>query len=137
MNITVGGWFLYAFIVLVVAGLAWMIYSIADDIYDNKIGKAILIGFVFIISMGSLIGLNWYYGNTESGKRAVKTQESNFQQGIKRSVHVYDMNGGLIKTYEGKFDVDYDNDRVIFDDENGMRHIIYYPTGTIIIDEIP
>ena len=23
----------------------------------------------------------------------------------------------------------------IFDDENGKRHVIYYPTGTVIVDE--
>ena len=22
-----------------------------------------------------------------------------------------------------------------FDDENGKRHVIYYPTGTVVIDE--
>jgi len=136
MNITVGGWFLYAFILLIIIGIGTMIYSMAD-LYNNKIGKILLTIIIIAIGIGVMIGLNWYYGNTESGKRAVKTQESNFQQGIKRSVHVYDMNGGLIKTYEGKFDVDYDNDRVIFDDEKGLRHIIYYPTGTIIIDELP
>ena len=49
---------------------------------------------------------------------------------------MYDMNGGLIQEYSGKFDIDYDDDRIIFDDENNKRHVIYYPTGTIIIDEV-
>ena len=56
--------------------------------------------------------------------------------GIQRKVTVYDMEGDIIKEYEGKFDVDYDNDRIIFDDEHGLRHIIYYPTGTVIIDDV-
>ena len=28
-----------------------------------------------------------------------------------------------------------DENRILFDDEDGKRHVIYYPTGTIIIDE--
>lgn len=78
----------------------------------------------------------WYYNSTEAGKRARKTQESNFNGGITRVVKVYDVEGDLIAEYTGKFDVDYDNDRIVFDDENNNRHIIYYPTGTIIIDEV-
>jgi hypothetical protein len=46
-----------------------------------------------------------------------------------------DVTGNLLKTYEGKFDIDYDDNRIIFDDETGKRHVIYYPTGTVIVDE--
>lgn len=47
---------------------------------------------------------------------------------------MYDINGKVIKAYDGKFDVDYDSNRMIFDD-NGKRHVIYYTTGTVTIDE--
>ena len=56
--------------------------------------------------------------------------------GIQRKVTVFDATGNVIKEYEGKFDVEYDDDRILFDDEKGLRHIIYYPTGTVIIDEV-
>ena len=50
------------------------------------------------------------------------------------------INGGVaekpIQKYDGEFDVTYDNDRILFDDEKGLRHIIYYPTGTVIVDEV-
>ena len=36
---------------------------------------------------------------------------------------------------KGKFNVDYNNSRIIFDDENGKRHIIYYSVATVVIDE--
>ena len=78
----------------------------------------------------------WYYNGTEAGKRALKTQESNFNGGIKRRVTVYDVEGDMIAEYEGKFDIEYDDDRILFDDEQGLRHIIYYPTGNVIIDEL-
>lgn len=120
----------------------------------------VLIGFFFVgfgiwigsdggkkdIMIGGLVGLlitffisafvYWYFQNTESGARALKTQESNFNKGIERKVSVYDIQGDLIQEYSGKFDLEYDDDRILFDDENGLRHIIYYPTGTVIIDEI-
>ena len=80
-------------------------------------------------------GTFWYYNSTESGKRAIKDWQSNTTGGITRTVTVYDINGKEIAKYEGKFDVEYDAERIKFDDEEGKRHIIYYTTGTIIIDE--
>ncbi len=61
--------------------------------------------------------------------------KSNTAGGITRIVTVYDVNGKEIQKYEGKFDVAYDSNRIKFDDEQGKRHIIYYTTGTITIDE--
>ena len=49
---------------------------------------------------------------------------------------VYDINGILIKQYDGKFDIETDrNNYILFDDETGKRHVIYYTTGTVIVDE--
>ena len=73
--------------------------------------------------------------NTEAGARALKDQQSNFNAGIERVVKVYDVNGELIEQYEGRFDVETTSSYVLFDDENNKRHMIYYTTGTIIIDE--
>lgn len=78
----------------------------------------------------------WYYNSTEVGKRARKSQDSNFNGGITRRVRVYDMDGDILEEYEGKFDVDYGSERILFDDENNMRHVIYYKSGTVIVDEI-
>ena len=93
-----------------------------------------IIGILLLVCL--VFGQLWYYNNAESGKRAIKSQESNFKGGITREVKVYDVNGKIIQEYKGKFDIDYDDDRIIFDDEKGNRHVIYYPTGTIIVDEI-
>ncbi len=89
-----------------------------------------------VITLTTFLFSYWYFNNTESGLRALKSQESNFNSGIERRVTVYDMNGDIIQTYEGKFDVAHEGDKILFDDENGLRHIIYYQTGTVIIDEI-
>ena len=129
---TVGGWVLYGFIALCVWGFISFVGYEMDD------AKGAIIGLVLGIFINALIliGFLWYYGNTASGARAIKTQESNFNMGIERKVTVYDVEGDIIKVYEGKFDVTYDNDRILFDDEKGLRHIIYYPTGTVVIDEV-
>ena len=45
--------------------------------------------------------------------------------------------GDLIHEYTGKFDIEFnDNERILFDDENGNRHVIYFKTGTVIVDEV-
>lgn len=82
-----------------------------------------------------LISLYVMFG-TQSGQRAIKDFQSDWTGGINRVVTVYDVNGNVIKTYEGKFDIEYDSDRIKFDDEDGKRHIIFYSTGTVIVDEL-
>ena len=78
----------------------------------------------------------WYRSSSASGQRALKDQQSNLNGGIERIVRVFDVNGHLIERYEGRFDVETDRQTyILFDDENGKRHIIYYTTGTVIIDE--
>lgn len=101
-------------------------------------GEATIWGAIIglLISAFLWVGCIFYFGHTESGKRAMKSQESNLNGGITRQVLIYDMDGDLIAEYTGKFDVDYSNERVMFDDENGQRHVIYFKSGTIIINEI-
>lgn len=100
--------------------------------------RGILIGaFIGIIISGIMwVCVAWYYNSTEAGKRARKSQDSNFHGGITRRVRVYDMDGDILEEYRGKFDVDYGSERILFDDENNMRHVIYYKSGTVIVDEI-
>lgn len=119
----------------IIVGLIFAVISAKD----KKTGTAIaslLIGFII---GGLLIGGAVFYLNTESGKRAIKDMKSEIGNGIHRTVSVYDVNGELIKEYKGKFDVETGNSSnapyIVFDDENGKRHIVYYTTGTILIDE--
>lgn len=96
-------------------------------------------GFIVAILLLCLIwgGSYWYYNNTASGARAIKDQQSEFNNGIERHIVVKDYSGGVIAEYEGKMDIETDNETyVLFDDEEGKRHIIYNTTGFILIDEI-
>lgn len=125
------------FLVVFVAifSIAIIIYGIYL-IYDDAIAIGVIVIVVSAIFAALIIWVICFWQfNTESGKRALKTQESNFNGGITRIVTVYDLNGNVIKEYKGKFDVQHDYKRILFDDENRNRHIIYYGTGSITIDE--
>lgn len=121
--------------IFIIGGLVFAVINARDEEAGYAIAS-LLIGFII---GGLFIGGAIFYLNTESGKRAIKDMESEMNNGIHRTVSVYDVNGELIKEYSGKFDVETGNESnapyIVFDDENGKRHIIYYTTGTILIDE--
>lgn len=132
---TIGGWFLFGIIAICILIIALFIALYWFDEKRGPVPWIVSIGIAVVLCIGLFVGMNAYYNNTESGKRALKSQESNFNSGIERTVTIYDVNGKVIKQYEGKFDVEYDDDRILFDDENGKRHVVYYMTGTVAIDE--
>lgn len=126
-------------IVLLVIGIIVILVGLgvgAYFIHEDEIGYAVTSFIIGVIIGAIMIVGPIVYSNTESGKRALKDQNSNFNSGIERVVSVYDVNGKLIEQYEGKFDVETDHDNyILFDDEEGRRHIIFYKTGTVIVDE--
>lgn len=133
---TVGGIILCIFVTIVVLIIAGLIaYSLMDN--DYKIGALGVVAVGMAIIAGVWIFGNWWYTSTEEGKRALKTQDSNFNGGITREVMVYDMDGDLLAEYRGKFDIEYSDERIMFDDENGQRHIIYFKSGTVVVNELP
>ena len=73
--------------------------------------------------------------NQASTRRWFRDIQSEFANGIDRTINVYDMNGDIIKTYDGKFDVEIENQKIKFDDANGKRHIIVVGSGTVCIDD--
>lgn len=86
---------------------------------------------VILIAVGLLVFM--LVSCTESQQREIKSIQSNWAGGLNRRVEVYDYNGGLIKSWEGKFDVkETDRNSVYFDDAYGKRVII---SGGIIINE--
>ena len=93
-----------------------------------------ILSIVILVILWS--GMFYYYNNTAVGRRALKSQKSNFGKGIEREIKVYDINGKIIESYKGKFDIEYEDDKILFDDENNIRHIIYFKTGTVIVNEI-
>lgn len=84
-----------------------------------------IIGFVLVLAL--LI-----FSCRASLKRWIKSLGSEFNNGINRTVTVYDYNGNSIRSWSGKFDVTESETGIMFDDQNGKRTII---TGGIIINE--
>lgn len=70
-----------------------------------------------------------------SFEREMKSWDSEMNGGLNRVITVYDYNGDVIKTYEGKIDIETStsNDKVLFD-LNGKRNIIF--GGIVTIEEV-
>ena len=137
---TLGGYITFGILALcIIGGAVGIALYNADYCQDKKKKATIWIACLLIgvILTAGLFGGMWaWYHKTESGKRHLKSWESNISEGIERRVRVYDVDGELLETYEGRFDIDYNDNRIIFDDQDGRRHIIFYPTGTVIVDEL-
>lgn len=132
---TVGAIIVFAFFTVLIVGFGgFLIYEAVQD--NSPVAAIITFIIAGAIIAGMWVGGSWYYKNTESGKRSLKTQDSNFHGGIEREIIVYDMEGDEIERFRGKFDVDYGDERIMFDDENGNRHVIYFKSGTVIVNEI-
>lgn len=122
-------------IICILVGIGLCIYYF----YEDEVGFGITSLIIGLVVGAICIGGACFYLNTESGKRAIKDMKSELGGGINRIVSVYDVGGELIQQYTGKFDIETGNASgapyIVFDDENGKRHIVYYTTGTILIDE--
>ena len=97
----------------------------------------VVTGIAFLVM--AVFPLVWLYG-TEAGERAQRTFSSDWGGGVERVVSVYDVEGDRIARYEGRFDVDSNPDRIIFDIPNGdgtsRRVLIWTATSTVIIEEV-
>ncbi len=133
---TIGAWvilIIFAVIGLVFAGLAFgLIYGLSDSGIAASLGAAVVIG----LTVAACLVFFWWRTNSASGQRALKDQQSELNGGIERVITVYDIDGDVIAQYSGRFDIETDRQSyILFDDEEGKRHIIYYTTGTITVDE--
>lgn len=87
-----------------------------------------------VLSIAIILIITTLSGCGESFQRSVKTFRSEYAGGLERKVEVYSSTGQLLKTYEGKLDIEaneYGN-KVLFDFQ-GKRIIIY--NATVIVEE--
>ena len=108
---------------------------------DMKSTSKMLVIIAGIVAVIVIWGVGYWYCNfTASGQRALKTQRSELGAGMRREITIYNMQGEVIEHYEGTFDVDTSSEgsaaRILFDDEEGNRHIIYPGSGIVIINEM-
>ena len=71
-------------------------------------------------------------GCTEDMQRSVKTAKSNLTGGLERKITAYDYNGNELYTYTGKVDIETNDNKVLFDTEEGKRVILY---NAIVVTE--
>ena len=146
MDFTLGNLILLGIVTITIIGIgAIILWHINDEYYDSKEERrkkkrnrivALVIEVVLIGLM--VIGCGLYNTHTESGKRALKTWDSEKSGGLNRTVTVYDMQGEEIAKYQGKFDIEESQNEGVVKikfDMDGKRHIIYAQTGTVLIDE--
>ena len=89
-----------------------------------------------IITICALTAVVAAVGSCASINRKLKTVGSELNNGLEREIIVYDAAGNEVYRQSGKFDVEYTNDRLLYDDENGKRHAIYFKNGIAVINEL-
>lgn len=131
---TIFNWICFGLIFL--AGLSLTILLFTDD---EVRGGIICLVITFALIGGMMLGINWWHTSTAEGTRAMRDYTSNINNGYEREITVTAEDGRIIYHYSGKIDIetDHEKDYILFDDENGKRHIIYYgiQDTVLIIDK--
>lgn len=91
----------------------------------NKYVKVLVIG---VLSLFMFTGCASWNSN-------IKDFQSEFGNGLDRIVKVYSVDGKLLETYEGRIDIEYDDNRVMFQINGGDRIAIYTQTATVVVEE--
>ena len=128
---TVGMWVLFG--IVVVIGLVITIVCWAEE---SITGVIITLLITAIVAGGICWGGHWYCGSTADGIRAMKDQQSNFDNGLNREIVITAEDGREIFYYKGKCDIEHNDGYILFETTEGKRMMIYYGvTDTIIISE--
>ena len=118
-----------------IVAIFWIRKADLLDKYTLYIWCAVGIVVGLLLALGNVF---WLYG-TESGARAIRSFHSETTGGLVREIRVYDMEGDLLESYEGKFDVEVKEGKVLFDipstDGTSKRVQILHSTGTVVIEE--
>lgn len=118
---TIGGWIGFA----VIAGCL-ILGAIGGAVLSENIAARIIVPIICVLAtIGVLIGMLWYYGNTASGQRAMVDQQSDFGNGLDRIVRVYTANGDIIAEFEGKIDIEGNDGGYVLFDYEGRRYTYY------------
>ena len=131
---TIGLW-IAAFVV----GIIGIIFSIAIWYIDDNPGGSMLCILITAVLVLLIIGGGFgYCNNTANGIRMMKDQQSELSNGLMREITITAEDGREIFHYVGKCDIETNGNYILFEDENGLRQMIYWGiTDTIIVSELP
>lgn len=128
---TIAGWIAFA----VIAGCL-ILGAIGGAVFCENIAERITVPIICVLAtIGVLIGMLWYFGNTASWQRAMVDQKSDLGNGLDRIVRVYTANGDIIAELEGKIDIEGNDGGYVLFDYEGKRYT-YYNCFVEIIAEI-
>lgn len=98
-------------------------------------GFRIICGCLIILLIGGAF-LTYKGAQAEDFKRWAKNVQSNYSGGLERKITIINQDGEILKTYEGKMDIEEtDGDKIVFIIE-GKKHIIYNSIfNTILVEE--
>ena len=118
---TIVGWVVFA----IIAGCL-ILGAICGAVLCENIAARIMVPILCALAtIGLLVGMLWYFGNTASGQRAMVDQQSDLGNGLNRIIRVYTADGDIIAEFEGKIDIEgTDGGYVLFDYE-GKRYTYY------------
>ena len=125
---TIGGWVLLGIIALFVATLAIGAIYILEEYFlgeRSPLISRIIIALAVVVIFASYKGLNWYFTETASGRRAVVDQRSDFNNGLERTINVLNDDGEVIRTYTGIIDIEGNDGGYVLFDYDGNRYTYY------------
>lgn len=117
------------FIVIWVLVIVIAIFAYTNSYSDSPLRVGIITGIVgAVIAIIIMAFVGWYNTNTASGVRALKDNQSEFNNGLNREITITAEDGREIFHYEGKVDIetDHEDNYIIFESEDGKRYMIYY-----------
>ena len=118
---TIVGWIVFA---IIAGGL--ILGAIGGAVVCKNIAARITIPIICVLAtIGLLIGMLWYYGNTASGQRALTDQKSELANGLERVIRVYTADGNVIAEYEGVIDIEGNDGGYVLFDYQGKRYTYY------------
>lgn len=118
---TIGGWVVFALLVLWVVG--GVIFIMAC--WESTPGRVLTVILGIAVIVAILLGMFWWFNNTASGQRALTDQKSEFANGLERVVRVYTANGDIIAEYEGIIDIEGNDGGYVLFDYQGKRYTYY------------
>lgn len=129
------GWWVFTGLILI-GGIVLGVAGLVEDEKSVAIGG--FIGGIVLAILLCLIG-HWFCNNTQTGIRAMKDQQSNYNGGLLREVVITAEDGREIYYYKGSIDIETnpENKYILFETEEGLRQMIYYGiTDTVLILEV-
>ena len=127
------------YITAAIVAISGVVLGVMVGSYDYEWGKGFGIMVIGFVIAGLILGGgHWYCNHPAGGARAMKDQQSKLNNGLMREITITAEDGRQIFYYKGKCDVETNGNYILFEDEQGLRQMIYWGiTDTVIVSELP